>query len=60
MAGQWGDDGAIKIWDLHCGELMQTMRHDRPYERVNITGLRGVTEAQKATLRALGAYDEAE
>ena len=57
-----GDDGAIKIWDLCSGglapPLLQTLRHDRPYERLNITGIRGLTEAQKASLRALGAIDE--
>jgi WD40 repeat protein len=53
-----GDDGAIRIWELHSGELEQTLRRDRPYERLNIMGLRGVTEAQKANLRALGALEE--
>jgi WD40 repeat protein len=53
-----GDDGAIKIWDRTSHELLRTLRHDRPYERMNITGLRGVTEAQKETLRALGAVED--
>jgi hypothetical protein len=35
------------------------LRRDRPYERLNITGIRGLTEAQKATLRALGAMESA-
>jgi WD40 repeat protein len=52
-----GDDGAITIWELESGELVRTLRRDRPYERVNITGIRGLTEAQKATLRALGARE---
>jgi len=53
-----GDDGAIMIWDLITGEHLQTLRRDRPYERLNITGIKGLTEAQKATLRALGAIEE--
>jgi WD40 repeat protein len=53
-----GDDGAIKIWDLHSEELLQTLRRDRPYERLNITGIQGLTEAQKSTLQALGAIEE--
>ncbi len=52
-----GDDGAIMIWDLQTGEYLQTLRRDRPYERLNITGINGLTEAQKANLRALGAID---
>jgi WD40 repeat protein len=53
-----GNDGAITIWDLHSGEHLRTLRRDRPYERLNITGIRGLTEAQKATLRALGAVED--
>ena len=53
-----GDDGAITLWDLHSARYLRTLRRDRPYERVNITGIRGLTEAQKATLRALGAVED--
>ena len=53
-----GDDGAIKIWDLGSGNYLQTLRRDRPYERLNITGIGGLTEAQKMTLRTLGAIED--
>jgi WD40 repeat protein len=53
-----GDDGAITIWDLERGEYVRTLRRDRPYERLDITGIRGLTEAQKDTLRALGAVED--
>lgn len=53
-----GNDGAIQLWDLHSGEYLQTLRRDRPYERLNITGIRRLTEAQKATLRNLGAIED--
>jgi WD40 repeat protein/transcriptional regulator with XRE-family HTH domain len=52
-----GDDGAIMLWDLYSAQHLQTLRRDRPYERLTITGIRGLSEAQKATLRALGAID---
>jgi WD40 repeat protein len=54
-----GDDGAVMIWDLCSAEHMRTLRRDRPYERLKITGIRGLTGAQRATLQALGAIDEA-
>ena len=57
MLATCGDDGAITIWNVHSGQYLRTLRRDRPYERVNITGIRGLTEAQKATLRALGARE---
>jgi WD40 repeat protein len=57
MLASCGSDGAIQIWDLHSAEPARTLRRDRPYERLNITGIRGLTEAQKATLRALGAIE---
>jgi len=53
-----GDDGAIMIWDLQSAEHLRTLRQDRPYERLNITGIKGLTDAQKSTLRALGATEE--
>jgi WD40 repeat protein len=55
-----GDDGAIMLWDLHGGEHLQTLRRDRPYERLNITDIRGLTEAQKFTVKALGAIEDIE
>lgn len=53
-----GDDGAVMLWDVHSGEHLQTLRRDRPYERLNITGIRGVSEAQKASLHLLGAIED--
>jgi hypothetical protein len=54
-----GSRKAVQLWDLENGEHLRTLRCDRPYERLDITGIRGVTEAQKATLRALGAMENA-
>ncbi|HEX6552951.1 MAG TPA: NB-ARC domain-containing protein [Ktedonobacteraceae bacterium] len=53
-----GDDGAIHLWDLQSGEHLRTLRRDRPYERLTITGIRGLTQAEIATLRALGAVED--
>jgi len=53
-----GDDGAIMLWDLESGDHLRTLRRDRPYERLNISGVKGLTEAQKASLRALGAVEK--
>ncbi len=53
-----GDDNTIQLWDLQSGEQLRMLRRDRPYERLDITGIKGVTEAQKATLHALGAIED--
>jgi WD40 repeat protein len=55
-----GDDSVVNIWDLESGEHVRTLRRDRPYERLDISGVQGLTEAQKASLRALGAVEEGE
>ncbi len=59
--GNWlascGDDGAIHIWDLEGGDLLRTLRRDRPYERLDISGAKGLTQAQRASLSALGAIE---
>ncbi len=51
-------DETIKLWDVDTGECLKTLRATRPYEGMNITGVTGLTEAQKATLKALGAIAE--
>ena len=51
-------DGMIKFWDILTGECFKTLRSDRPYERMNITSVKGLTEAEKATLKALGAVED--
>jgi hypothetical protein len=33
-------------------------RSDRPYEGMNITSITGITDAQKATLKELGAVEQ--
>jgi WD40 repeat protein/transcriptional regulator with XRE-family HTH domain len=50
-----GDDGAIMFWDAESGQLRRRRRRDRPYERLNITAVQGLTLAQLASLRELGA-----
>jgi WD40 repeat protein/transcriptional regulator with XRE-family HTH domain len=54
-----GDDGTIEIRDLHTCLHRQTLIIERPYERMNILHSQGLTEAQKATLRSLGASERA-
>jgi hypothetical protein len=44
-------------WDLSLGEHLQTRWRDGPYERLNITRLKGLTEAQRMALLALGAVE---
>lgn len=39
-------------------ECIQTLRATRPYEGMNIAGVIGLTEAQKNTLKMLGAIDD--
>lgn len=50
-------DGTIKLWDVKTGRCLKTLRANRPYEGMNIAGVIGLTEAQKETLKALGAIE---
>ncbi len=49
------EDETVKLWDVSTGKCLKTLSSSRPYEGMNITGTTGLTEAQKATLLALGA-----
>ena len=51
------DDRSIRFWDLETGKCTKILRNERPYEGMNITGTIGLTPAQKATLKVLGAID---
>ena len=53
-------DGTVRLWDTSSGAHLHTLRSDRRYERVDVTGLTGVTAAQRVSLLALGAVDRAE
>src|SRR5262249_55715653 len=50
-------DGTVKLWAAPSGTPLRTLRAERRYERLDITGLTGVTEAQRAALLALGAVE---
>ncbi|WP_349646401.1 hypothetical protein [Candidatus Parabeggiatoa sp. HSG14] len=47
----------LSFGDIKTGECLKTLRSLRPYEDMNITGVTGLTEAQKDTLKALGAIE---
>ena len=53
-----GFDGTVRLWEVTTGASLRTLRADRRYERLDITGLTGVTSAQHAALLALGAVEE--
>ena len=52
------DDETIKLWNVQTGMCFKTLRSDRQYERMNIQGVTGLTQAQKVVLRALGAVED--
>jgi WD40 repeat protein/transcriptional regulator with XRE-family HTH domain len=54
-----GHDGVTHLWEMSSAEHLCTLRADRPYERLSLVATTGLTEAQKATLRALGAVEDA-
>ncbi|MBD2462598.1 PD40 domain-containing protein [Oscillatoria sp. FACHB-1407] len=50
-------DETIRLWNVETGECLKVLRSDRPYEGMNITGVQGLNEAQKETLKVLGAIE---
>ena len=57
MLASGSQDETIKLWDVQTGECIKTLRAERLYEGMNISGARGLTAAQQATLQALGAVE---
>lgn len=48
-------DQTARIWCVKTGECLKILRAKRLYEDMNLTGVKGLTEATIATLRSLGA-----
>jgi WD40 repeat protein/DNA-binding SARP family transcriptional activator len=65
--GQWlascGADETIRLWEVASAlaggdACRQTLQADGPYSGMNITGVTGISAAQKAALKALGAVED--
>jgi WD40 repeat protein len=55
-SGGW--DGTVRLWEAPSGAHVRTLRAERCYERLDITGLTGITDAQRQALLALGAVED--
>jgi WD40 repeat protein len=50
-------DGTTRLWDVaHC-RCVCSLQVDRPYERMDVTALTGLSSAHRASLASLGAVD---
>jgi WD40 repeat protein len=50
-------DQTVRLWDVETGTCLQVLQAARLYEGMNITGTKGLTLAQKVTLKILGAVE---
>ena len=57
LVASGGADGTVRLWDTASATQLRSLRSDRLYERMDITGLTSVTVAQRQALVALGAGD---
>ena len=57
ILGSGSQDQSIKLWDISTGKCLKTLRVTRLYEKLNITGVTGLTPAQQETLQVLGAIN---
>lgn len=55
MLASGSQDETIQLWDIRTGECLQTLKPPRIYEGLNLSGVKGLTEAHKTMLKVLGA-----
>jgi WD40 repeat protein len=53
-----GSDGTVRLWEASTGALLRTLHGERRYERLDVTGLTGITNAQRTAFLALGAIEQ--
>ncbi|MDX1523822.1 MAG: hypothetical protein R3264_19500, partial [Anaerolineae bacterium] len=51
-------DETVTLWQVQTNECLTTLRVPGPYQGMNISGVRGLTKAQKAVLKVLGAVED--
>jgi WD40 repeat protein len=50
-------DETMRLWDTETGDCFKTIKIPRPYDGMNISGTIGLTEAERSTLKLLGATE---
>lgn len=53
-----GEEETIRLWEPRSGRQLMSMGPDRLYEGLDITGVEGLTSAQRKSLLALGAIEQ--
>jgi WD40 repeat protein len=51
-------DETIRFWQPKTGQCLRVFRTPRPYEGLNLRSIKGLTEAQRSILIALGANEQ--
>ncbi|MCB0123134.1 MAG: WD40 repeat domain-containing protein, partial [Caldilineaceae bacterium] len=51
-------DGTARLWDVETGKCVHIFHAALPYQGMNITGVTGISAAQRAALKALGAVEQ--
>ncbi len=54
------EDENIQLWDVGSCSRLKQLKSKRLYEGMEITGISGLTDAEKASLKALGAVEKIE
>ncbi|MCU0550097.1 MAG: NB-ARC domain-containing protein [Leptolyngbya sp. Prado105] len=51
------EDQTVRLWNPESGDCIKVLQKPQPYDGMKIANISGVTNAQKTTLKALGAIE---
>lgn len=51
------EDNTIRLWDAQTTSCLSTLKAEKPYENMNITDVKGLSQVEKDALKALGAFE---